>query len=136
MSDTPAPGPRTAREPRSRHPLTARRLALIAGTASALAGLALVALIPLQYWNLARVGFDAACTASVGAVPPGEGELVAGYWSWWPLGAACEWESLDGTLLLEQPDWSSTAVAITGVALLLAGLVTVILTLVLRRRSR
>ncbi|SMH32274.1 hypothetical protein SAMN06295885_0718 [Rathayibacter oskolensis] len=132
MTDTPAPGVRSGR----RRPLTARRLALIAGTVVALAGAAVVALIPLQYWNLTRLGFDYACSASVGAVPPGEGELVSGYWSWWPLGAACEWTSLDGSILVDRPDWSTTAVAITGVALLLAGLVAVVLALLLRRRTR
>ncbi|KQQ05081.1 MULTISPECIES: hypothetical protein [unclassified Rathayibacter] len=114
--------------------LTPRRLALISGAVLTLVGLALVALIPLQYWSLAQQGFDAVCSASVGGVPPGEGTLVGGSWSWWPLGASCEWQSLDGATRVDQPDWSSTAVAITGAAILLVGVVTLLVAAFRRRR--
>ncbi|QHC67354.1 hypothetical protein Q0F99_01905 [Rathayibacter oskolensis] len=130
----PTPASTAAPEPARHRRLTPRRLALIAGAVLTIAGLALVALIPLQYWSLAQQGFDAVCTASVGGVPPGEGTLVGGSWSWWPLGASCEWQALDGSELVEQPDWSSTAVAITGAAILLIGLVTLLVAALRRRR--
>lgn len=135
MTATPASGPVASPSPRNRR-LTPRRIALLASSVVALAGLALLALVPLQYWALAQQGFDAACSASVGGVPAGEGTLIGGSWSWWPLGNACEWEALDGTVLLDQPDWSTTAVAITGAALLVIGVVGVLLSLLLRRRAR
>lgn len=116
-----------------RRRLTPRRAVLLAAGAVALVGAALLALVALQYATLAQQGFDAACSASVGGVPAGEGTLVGGSWSWWPLGGTCEWEALDGTRLVDRPDWSTTAVAITGAALLLIGFVGALLALLLRR---
>jgi hypothetical protein len=110
-------------------------VALAAGVV-ALVGLALLALVPLQYATLARAGFDSACRASVGRVPAEEGELLRGAWSWWPLGTSCEWTLLDGSVIEVLPDWSTTAVAITGAALLVIGIAGATTALLVRRRTR
>ncbi|MWV50710.1 hypothetical protein GRS96_15665 [Rathayibacter sp. VKM Ac-2803] len=133
MTETPARGLREPRDITKRRRLTPRRIALIAGAVLLLVGLALVGLVALQYGSLAQQGFDSVCSASVGGVPPGEGTLVGGSWSWWPLGVTCEWQALDGSTLLERPDWSTTAVAITGAGILLIGLVTLLSAVLLRR---
>ncbi|MCM6763562.1 hypothetical protein NB037_14150 [Rathayibacter sp. ZW T2_19] len=126
----------TRDRPTARRRVAPRRLAALASGVVALAGLALLALVPLQYATLTREGFDAACLASVGRVPAEEGELLRGSWSWWPLGASCDWTLLDGTVIRILPDWSTTAVAITGAALLLVGIVGAALALLVRRRAR
>ncbi|MBO0984539.1 hypothetical protein [Rathayibacter sp. SD072] len=126
----------TPDRPRSRPRVTPRRLAALTSGVVALAGIALLALVPLQYAALARRGFDAACLASVARVPAEEGELLRGAWSWWPLGASCDWTLLDGTVVRILPDWSTTAVAITGGALLLVGIVGAALALLVWRRAR
>ncbi|QHC59598.1 hypothetical protein [Rathayibacter sp. VKM Ac-2760] len=127
-----APTPAPAR----RRVLTPRRAALIAALTALVAGLALLGLVALQYGTLAAQGFDAVCLASVGRVPAEEGSLVAGSWSWWPLGGSCRWELLDGTVVESAPDWSTTAVAIVGAALVLLGVVGTALALLVRRRAR
>ncbi|ROQ16098.1 hypothetical protein EDF54_0978 [Rathayibacter sp. PhB93] len=127
-----APTPAPAR----RRFLTPRRVALLAALTALVVGLALLGLVALQYSTLAAQGFDDVCLAGVGRVPAEEGSLVAGSWSWWPLGGTCRWELLDGTVVDSAPDWSTTAVAITGAALALLGVVGTALALLVRRRAR
>ncbi|MCJ1695193.1 hypothetical protein MT349_05310 [Rathayibacter caricis] len=122
--------------PSTRRRLTPRRLAALAAGVVALVGLALLALVPLQYVTLAGAGFDSVCRASVGRVPAEEGGLLRGAWSWWPVGTSCEWTLLDGTVIEVLPDWSTTAVAITGAALLLLGIAGAATALLVRRRTR
>ncbi|PPH50411.1 hypothetical protein [Rathayibacter sp. AY1E2] len=131
MTETP---PAPASTP-ARKRLTAARLALLAGLALAVAGLAALALVPLQFANIDRQGFDYVCSVSLGGVPPEAGDLVRGFWSWWPLGAACEWTLLDGTTVVDLPDWSTTAVAIVGAVLLVVGAALAIASPLLRRRA-
>ncbi|PPI02374.1 hypothetical protein C5C56_01995 [Rathayibacter sp. AY1D1] len=131
MTETP---PAPASTPVKKR-LTAARLALIAGLVLAVAGPAALALVPLQYANIDRQGFDYVCSVSLGGVPPEAGELVRGFWSWWPLGAACEWKLLNGTTVVDLPNWSTTAVAIVGAVLLVVGAALAIASPFLRRRS-
>lgn len=135
MTETPAPRLEPVKTIRRRRPLTARRLALISGAVLALCGLGVLGLVALQYGYLSREGLDFMCSMSVGGLPIDEGSLVRGFWSWWPLGGACEWTLLDGTVILDLPDWSTTAVAVVGAALLVAGLALLVLGLLLRRRA-
>lgn len=116
----------------ARRALSTRRLTLLVGVI--LVAISLVALVPLQYWTLSTQGFDDACRGSLGGVPPEAGDLVRGFWSWWPLGGACEWTLLDGTDVVDRPDWSITAVAIVGTVLLLAGVGLTIASRFFRRR--
>lgn len=118
----------------ARRALSARRLTLLVGLVVVAVGLVALALIPLQYWTLSTQGFDDACRGSLGGVPPESGELVRGFWSWWPLGGACEWTLLDGTHVVDRPDSSITAVAIVGAVLLLAGIGLTIASRFLSRR--
>ncbi|QHC56121.1 hypothetical protein [Rathayibacter tanaceti] len=128
MTDTSAPG-ETARH-------STRRLVLIAVAVLGLAGVVALALVPLQYWALSAQGLDDACRVSLGGVPPEAGELVRGFWSWWPLGGACEWKLLDGTTAVDRPDWSTTVVAGVGAALLLAGIALAAVSSLRRSRTR
>ncbi|AZZ55888.1 hypothetical protein [Rathayibacter iranicus] len=130
MTET-QPGPRPTAVRRA---LSARRLTLLVGLVVVAVGLVILALVPLQYWTLSTQGFDDACNSSLGGVPPESGELVRGFWSWWPLGEACEWTLLDGTYVIDRPDSSTTAVAIIGAVLLLAGIGLTIASRFLSRR--
>ncbi|PPF30673.1 hypothetical protein C5C18_03255 [Rathayibacter tritici] len=115
--------------------MTTARLALLAGLVLVLTGLAALALVPAQYATLSAQGFDDLCRGSLGGVPPEAGQLVRGFWSWWPLGAACEWTLLDGTTVVDRPDWSTTAVAIVGAVLFVLGAALAIVSPFLRRRA-
>jgi uncharacterized membrane protein HdeD (DUF308 family) len=131
MTETPpAPAPTPAKRR-----WTAARFALLVGAVLILAGLVALALVPLQYATLSAQGFDDLCRGSLGGVPPEAGELVRGFWSWWPLGAACQWTLLDGTTVVDLPDWSTTAVAVVGAVLLVVGAALAFASPLLRRRS-
>ncbi|MHC2184777.1 nitrogen fixation-related uncharacterized protein [Rathayibacter agropyri] len=118
----------------ARRALSTRRLTLLVGVILVAISLVALALVPLQYWTLSTQGFDDVCRGSLGGVPPEAGDLVRGFWSWWPLGGACEWTLLDGTDVVDRPDWSTTAVAIVGAVLLLAGVGLTIASRFFRRR--
>lgn len=59
---------------------------------------------------------------------------VRGYFSWFPLGRACEWPRTDGGgVVTALPEWGGTIVALMGIAVGLIGLGLLALSL---RRSR
>ena len=58
---------------------------------------------------------------------------VRGYFSWLPLGRACEWERADGAgFITALPDWSATVPVLVGVLISMSG----IIVLVVSRRKK
>lgn len=63
-----------------------------------------------------------------------EAVQVHGFFSWWPMGRACEWERADGHgFVTAGPGWSATIVFVSCVVIATAG--AIVLTLKLHPRS-